>query len=71
MLEIDEVDMHPKLSGGSIEVGVDAESKAWVEMMVNDQMREDPGTLWDILSSVHWAEFYIGGHSAGEADIVL
>ena len=57
MLEIDEVDMHPKLSGGSIEIGVDAESKAWVEMMVNDRMREDPGTLWDILSSGHRLSF--------------
>ena len=71
MLEIDEVDMHPSLSGGNFEVGVDAESKAWVEMMVNDWMREDPGILWDILSSGHWAEFCIGWHSAGEADIVL
>ena len=57
MLEIDEVDMHPNLSGGNFEVGVDAESKAWVEMMVNDRMREDPGTLWDILSSGHRLSF--------------
>ena len=71
MLEIDEVDMHPSLSGGNFEVGVDAESKAWVEMMVNDWMREDPGILWDILSSGHRAEFCIGWHSVGEADIVL